>query len=221
MQPIFRFSSSSPLRAAVALAVLALSAGLAQADGVPGQGTWETSLAPRDLNGDGVADAYYDFALQITWLANANVAGGPLSWDGAKAYAKAYRLGGLKSWRLPRMRDFGNPGCDFGFFDTDCGFNVRAHESELAYMFHVTLGNKSYYNAAGQAAQPGWGLTNTGPFTNIQAGPYWFKTQYKPFPDVRAWEFDYNTGGQTWPEKTNMFHVWLVHNGDVGLPVAR
>jgi hypothetical protein len=213
--------SSSPLRAALALAVLALSAAAAQAEGVPGQGTWETSLAPRDLNGDGVADAYYDFAMQITWVANANIAGGPMSWDGAKAYAKQFRLGGLKGWRLPRMQDSGNPGCDFGFFDTDCGFNVRAHESELAYMFHVTLGNKSYYNVAGQPANPGWGLTNTGPFQNIQAGPYWFKTQYKPFPDVRAWEFDYNTGGQTWPEKTNLFNVWLVHNGDVGTPVPR
>ncbi len=41
---------------------------------VSGQGTWETTLKPRDLTGDGVADAYYDTVLDITWLADANLA---------------------------------------------------------------------------------------------------------------------------------------------------
>ena len=46
----------------------------AQAAPVSGQGTWQTTLLPRDLTGDGVVDAYYDTVLDITWLADANLA---------------------------------------------------------------------------------------------------------------------------------------------------
>ena len=41
---------------------------------MPGQGTWETTLLPRDLTGDSVADVYYDTVLDVTWLADANLA---------------------------------------------------------------------------------------------------------------------------------------------------
>ncbi|HSI57788.1 MAG TPA: DUF1566 domain-containing protein [Ideonella sp.] len=191
----------------------------AHTDPVAGQGTWETTLSPRDLDGDGVADAYYDSATRSTWLADANPTDGPMSWDDAKAWARQYKVNGIKGWRLPRLREFGNPGCDFGFFDTDCGFNVRTTQSELAYMYYVTLGNKSYYDTAGNPGQPGWGLTNTGPFSKLQAAWYWSNNEYKPFPD-RAWEFDNSVGGQSWPEKQNLFYVWLVRTGDVGTPVA-
>ena len=40
---------------------------------VPGQGTWETTLQARNLDGDTTTDAFYDTALSITWLRNANV----------------------------------------------------------------------------------------------------------------------------------------------------
>ena len=53
------------------VSALACSA-VAQALPVLGQGTWETTLQARDLNGDSVTDAYYDTSLNITWLANAN-----------------------------------------------------------------------------------------------------------------------------------------------------
>lgn len=209
-------SLSARLATLLAAAMLACAA---HADPVPGQGTWETTLSPRDLDGDGVADAYYDTATRATWLANASVAGRTMTWDEAMAFARQYRINGIEGWRLPRLKDFNNPGCDFGFFDTDCGFNVRTTMSELAYMFHVTLGNKSYYDLVGNPAQPGFGLTNTGPFTGLLPEVYWTRTEVAPFPD-RAWEFDLNLGGQTWPLKTWTFQVWLVHNGDVGVPVA-
>lgn len=34
---------------------------------VTGQGTWETTLQARDLDGNGVTDAFYDTSLDITW----------------------------------------------------------------------------------------------------------------------------------------------------------
>jgi hypothetical protein len=50
----------------IALGLVALS-GAAEA-GISGQGTWETTLQARDINGDGVVDAYYDTALNVVWL---------------------------------------------------------------------------------------------------------------------------------------------------------
>ena len=51
---------------------------------ISGQGTWETTLQARDFNGDSVIDAYYDTALNITWLADWN-ATGTMTWDAAVA----------------------------------------------------------------------------------------------------------------------------------------
>ena len=58
---------------AAALAVVCLPA---QSAAIPGWGTWETTLQARDINGDGVVDAYYDTTLNITWLANMNAGAG-------------------------------------------------------------------------------------------------------------------------------------------------
>jgi hypothetical protein len=42
--------------------------------GVPGQGTWETTLEPRDLDGDlATAETWCDTARNITWLGNTDV----------------------------------------------------------------------------------------------------------------------------------------------------
>jgi hypothetical protein len=68
-----------------------LPLGAALAAGVPGQGTWETTLQSRDINHDGTVDAFCDTVLNVTWLANANVAVGSsdvapwavgAGWDG-------------------------------------------------------------------------------------------------------------------------------------------
>ena len=48
--------------------------GMAQAVPVTGQGTWETTLQGRDLDGDPTTyEAYYDTVLDITWLADAKL----------------------------------------------------------------------------------------------------------------------------------------------------
>lgn len=40
--------------------------------GIPGQGTWETTLQARDFDGNmNTVEAYYDTVLNITWLADA------------------------------------------------------------------------------------------------------------------------------------------------------
>lgn len=91
---------------------------LGQAMPIAGQGTWEETLLGRDLTGDGNADAFYDTVLDITWLADANLAGtetfgvdsidadGTMTWftanDWIAAMNDASHLG-FDDWRLPLL----------------------------------------------------------------------------------------------------------------------
>jgi hypothetical protein len=81
-------------------------------------------------------------------------------------------------------------------------------------MFYITLGDKAYYSTAG-AYQPGYGLSNTGPFSNVQSDVYWSATEFAPVTSY-AWLFDTNYGGQYYSYKPNSFYAWAVHSGDVG-----
>jgi hypothetical protein len=217
------------LRSAVtALFVVAsCAAPLAQAATVSGQGTWETTLQGRDLDGNLTTfEAYYDTDLNITWLANANYAGTVMSWPTANAWAAGLNPygSGITGWRLPTVIDkdgpdadaLGNDGCYYAYSGTDCGYNVDTATGEMAHLFYATLGNKAYYSTTGTAAQPGWGLTNTGPFA-LQAGYYWSATEYAPGTGD-AWFFHFNYGNQVYFPKANEVPAWAVHSGDVGAP---
>ena len=100
------------LKTSVVFSTLAAAAllplGTAQAAGVSGQGTWETTLLPRDINGDNIVDAFYDTVLDVSWLANAN-ANGPMNWATATAWAAGLDVYGKTGWRLPTMIDTGAP----------------------------------------------------------------------------------------------------------------
>lgn len=95
--------------------LLAMSlAGAAQAVGVPGQGTWETTLQARDLDGNlaNGPEAFYDTTLDVTWLADANQ-NGPMNWEAAKTWAANLNVNGVTGWRLPSYIDTGSPGWPF------------------------------------------------------------------------------------------------------------
>lgn len=222
----------------IALFVVASGAStLAQAAAVSGQGTWETTLQGRDLDGNlATFEAYYDTALDITWLADANFAqttgftvnGGGMNWTTANnvwaAGLNPYGSG-ITGWRLPTTIDadgpdadaLGNDGCNetpFFYQGLDCGMNISVH-SEMSHMYYVTLGDKAYYSTTGTAAQPGWGLTNTGPFSNVLADPYLSATEYAPLTSD-AWYFHFQFGSQGKREKFWFGLAWAVHDGDVG-----
>lgn len=205
--------------------LLAVTCTLANAAGVPGQGTWETTLQGRDLDGNAATfEAYYDTALNITWLADANYAktsnyaaansSGQMTWDEAKTWADNLVVGAYSDWRLPNMVDSGSNGCNFAYSGTDCGFNVSASTSEMAHLYYVTLGNKAYYNTSGSGPQSGWGLSNTGPFSNVQPGFYWSGVEYAP-STTHAWNFYTGSGGQSYTNKRNELSAWAVRPGDV------
>jgi hypothetical protein len=215
---------------AALLLLLNLFSTVAHAIAVSGQGTWETTLQGRDLDGNlSTFEAYYDTALDITWLADANYSqttgfdtDGKMTWVDSNAWAAALDPygSGITGWRLPTTTDTGTSGCNFAYTGTDCGYNVDTATGEMAHMFHTTLGNLSNYSTSGVADQPGWGLTNTGEFSNIQAFRYWSATGYAPSTS-NAWLFGFYAGVQDYTTKaTNYNHSWAVHAGDVGTAVV-
>ena len=209
---------SHPRWAATALSLVVLGAStLAHAAPVSGQGTWETTLQGRDLDGNlSTFEAYYDTVLDITWLANANYAGTAMIWANANTWAAGLNPygSGITGWRLPTVTDTGAPGCDYAYTGTDCGYSVDTATGEMAHMFYTTLGDKAYYNTSGDGLQPGWGLSNTGPFSNVQSLVYWSGSEYAPGAS-HAWNFYFDLGSQLADLKEHGGNAWAVRPGDV------
>lgn len=226
-------SSKFAVHGAIGAAALLL-AGVAQAAGVPGQGTWETTLLGRDIAGNAVAASspsavfLYDTTLDVTWLRDANVPG-KIYWEPAVAWIGGLTVGAFSGWRLPTIVDTGAPGCDgYSTNGTDCGYNVQtktgdpgAYEpgqtvySEMAQLWYVELGNKAYCAPGDEECRdhpPGWGLTNTGTFQNMQADNYWAPMEGLRPPE--AWAFDTNIGFQ-FDGAIGWGHVLAVRSGDV------
>jgi len=184
-------------------------------------GSAHAALQGRDLNGSaGSFEAYYDTDLDITWLADANV-NGAMTWDAANTWAANLSITDAvnnltyNNWRLPTVVDTGTPGCDYAYTGTDCGHNVDTATGEMAHLFYDELGNKTYYDTSGNSPQSGWGLTNTGPFTKLQAHNYWSATEYAPDTNY-AWYFDMYSGYQSAGTKNNNgMYALAVSPGDV------
>ena len=184
----------------------------------------QAALVGRDINGGAVSGSsssavfLYDTDLNITWLRNANV-NGAMDWAAANTWANGYSIGIYNDWRLPTMVDTGTSGCNSSFAGgTDCGYNVQTATSEMAHLWYVTLGNKSFCppgdaTCAG-GPQAGWGLTNTGDFENMQSYVYWSGTDYAP-SSVDAWDFYTGIGLQKAGGKDNQLYAMAVRSGDV------
>lgn len=188
-------------------------------------GSAEAALLSR-LGGQ----AWYDDALDISWLADANYAAtsgydddGLMTWAGSQVWVAglntARHLGGHQ-WRLPSVVDTGTPGCNASNDGTDCGYNVQTADgsavySEMAHLYYVTLGNQAYCAPGGGCvAQPGWGLTYSGPFANLMADKYWSGTEYAP-DSSEAWKFYFSDGYQRQHGKFAEHYAWAVHPGDI------
>lgn len=203
---------------------------LANAASVSGQGTWETTLQARSFDGGVTIGGYYDTDLNITWLADANAAKGSAFDDGyyvgdgamtfasANAWVASLNFNGITGWRLPIVTDTGSSSCNFAYSGTDCGYNVDTSVNEMAHMFYNTLGNLAAFDANGNY-QAGSGLSNTGPFSNLQTAFYWSSTQYSA--DSRFFLlFDFGSGLEDTRGYADDYWAWAVHNGDVGTAVA-
>lgn len=207
--------------AARAAGAAALVAGTltAQAAPVSGQGTWETTLQARDLDGNpATTEAWYDTVLDLLWL---DMPTPTMTWNDAMTWAAGLTVGTETGWRLPMITDTGTSGCNWSVSGgTDCGYNVDTSGSELAHLWYVTLGNRAYYApGTGAHEQPGWDLTNTGPFQNLQSSDYWSGTEYETPSTTAAWVFGTNDGWQYFAFKHNSQSVLAVRPGDVAAAV--
>ena len=205
-----------------------------QAAPVSGQGTWETTLQGRDLDGNAATfEAYYDTTLDITWLADANATG---TWATANTWAADLDVNGITGWRLPTntplngssySTTFSNNGTtDRGTATTttngsDGGWRdgMGNPVSEMGHMFYVTLGNLGVClpNGSGSSTscdtQSGSGLSNTADFLNIQsAAGYWSGSEVS---SGSGWLFSFNDGNQNILNKGVAQFAWAVHSGDV------
>ena len=198
----------------------------ANAAPVSGQGTWETTLQGRDLDGNAATfEAYYDTTLDITWLADANYAktsgyddDGRMTWGEAKSWVDTLNAAnhlGYSDWRLPKLYV---DSCNFTYNGTGCGYNVlTGSEVEMASLWYDTLGNIAYYDTAGNGPQPGFGLTNTGPFSNIEQYYYWSGQVGGYFGGgiPRAYYFNAFDGSQSTNPRSEISYAWAVRSGDV------
>lgn len=200
--------------------------------------TAQAELSGRDLDGNlaNGAEAYYDTVLGVTWLRDANyvvtsgyAADGALTWNAANAWVSGLNAYGVTGWRLPKVQPIN--GTSFQYFDSanqfagtrDESFNITSARSELAYMFHVNLGNLSQYDTGG-SARPGlsgtdWGLVNRGPFIHLVNDVYWTGVEYEPNMG-EAWGFHVYAGFQTSFPKGYGLLAWAVHDGDIGVTVV-
>jgi hypothetical protein len=208
----------------------------AQAAPVSGQGTWETTLEGRleTAPGSGVFLAYYDTVLGITWAADANI-NGVDTWNNQVAWAAGLTLGGVSGWRLPTVSPIdgstfdtnrsNNATTDWGWAPTttdgtDGGWRDISNTpvSEMGHMYYVTLGNLGLCapddaDPSGCVRPPGWGLTNTGPFRDVQSrAEYWSGTELSFF---NAWDFEFELGLQANDFEDDDFYAWAVRSGDV------
>lgn len=204
-----------------ALALIAMAAPAA-ADGIPGMGTWATTLQPRDINGDGIVDAYYDTPSNLTWLADANAilttgwrapgtmpqpdALGRVTFYAASAWAPMLNVYGVTGWRLPTLT--ATSSC-LPNLPHSCVGGVIAGTSELQNLFQLTLGDT------------GGSIFNAGPFSNLQSGDYWtgrFDPSVTSSPPV----FTYSGAAashQKLSQYTNTVYAWAVHDGDIAAAV--
>lgn len=177
--------------------------------------------------------AYYDDVTNLTWLADANAAGTQMNWVDANSWAADLNVVGVTGWRLPDTNPIdGTTADDLEVSNNgteDRGYNVSAPgtlyagsmASEMAYLFYNTLGNLGYCDPAlstissCSGPQVGSGLTNTGPFSNIQSEWYWSATDFAPVIG-NAWAFNMDLGfNGDGGDKTHNFYAWAVHSGDV------
>lgn len=218
-------------RNAVALAAFTVAAlPHAGAYGVPGQGTWETTLQGRDLDGNVTNgfEAYYDTTLNISWLADP-YASGQLNWADAKAWVSNLNVNGVTGWRLPSVSPV--PGFSGNLAPNS---DLYMPPTEFTHLYFVTLGNKIPLNRWGYPEfRMGdyfidW-LTNAGPFWNLRTyGPggnyFWYNEAYDDQAlSAHSFQLRYGTtdGGNPFDSPNNgswnTMSAWAVHAGDVGV----
>jgi hypothetical protein len=151
----------------------------------------------------------YDTDTQLSWLKDAKYsqtsgydADGQMTWADANTWAASLNAGsgfaGFTNWRLPTTAQ-PDTTCSTQSGGDSYGWNCT--NSEMGHLYYTELGNAA-----------GGPLTNTGPFTNVQASLYWSGTEYAPNPS-NAWVFHFTNGHQVNLNKADFLFAWAVRPG--------
>lgn len=182
----------------------------------------QAALQGRNLDGNlATYEAYYDTSLNITWLADANLAAtnsfgvsnisstGGMSWDTAQNWIGAMNAANYldyNDWRLPTTPQI-DPTC--GSQSGGVSYGVGCTGSEMGHLFYTELGG-----AAGNSIT----LThnaNYAIFQNVQADYYWSGSGYPPNNAYHKWAFIMSDGYQYWYLPSLELSAWAVRDGDV------
>ncbi len=181
--------------------------------------------------------AYYDTVLDITWMADADLAAtetfgvpgispaGAMSWDTAHQWLGAmnanHYLGG-NQWRLPKLSPVNQTALNTNYSDqgdTDVGLNISAPGTlyagstahEMAHLYFNTLGNPKYPAI----------FQNSGPFQHVGPGQgnlfKWYRTEYPipGAPNLFAFAMEWADSHTMNRNKTDTLGAWAVHPGDI------
>lgn len=189
------------IRAALAAAALA-SCGQAFAQ----------SLEARDINFDGITDAYYDSVQNLTWLADATLAAsqgvvssylvpGAMTLRQSQSWASQLDLYGVTGWRLPVsfVPDLAAL-CDMGRGDIGACTGLIRLDSELSRLYDQVGASGPFLNSANAF----W-TGNT--YTAGAGGGNHYYVQY----------FGFGTGYRGYTDEVDvpLLQAWAVHDGDV------
>jgi hypothetical protein len=164
------------------------------------QGTWETTLLARDLDGNtSTIEAYYDTLVGVTWLADANLAAsisfgvtgisseGSMDWNTTQEWLSAMNTYGgtgylgFSNWQLPPVSRI--DGTDFGMTTTfsvdgttDNGYNLSAPGSLYEGSIASALAHM-YHNTLGNLSLYDLngqlsGCNTASPFCLTNTGPF-------------------------------------------------
>jgi Protein of unknown function (DUF1566) len=157
--------------------------------------------------------AVYDSNLNVTWLANANLAatnafgtpginpGGLMTLTTAQNWIASINLAkylGFSNWRLPATP----------MSDASCIGGYGCTGNEMGYLFYVELGGQETMSITA-AHNANYSL-----FSNLQGGTYW-SSESDP-AHGEAWTFSFGNGGQGQNFNNLNFLPWPVLTGDVG-----
>lgn len=170
------------------------------------------ALENRDLDHNGVTDAFYDTDLKITWLGDANYAktsgfdlDGKMTWAVANTWANSVTIDGHSGWRLPTALVH-DTTCQHVFLGTYArSFGLNCTGSEMGHLSYTELKNDNQSNTLSP--------TKWGGFQNekIDDG-YWGGTTYR---GTAAYGFNFYNGYQGIDDQDLTGYALLVHDGDV------
>ena len=178
--------------------------------------------------------AVYDTDLDITWLANANLAdtidfgvaginaNGSMKWNEANSWITAMNAYdgtgylGINNWRLPTTNDDPDSTCTddtAGNTPSSDSIGWNCTGSEMGHLFYTEFGA-----TAGTSVLTTGNATELAKFTNVQSHLYWSGTE-DASNLANAWTVNFHSGRQgpdgKSSETSNDF-VWAVRDGDVG-----